>query len=228
MTADHKENGTEKSLNLWWSNSEKADTQFSGRRVHCPEERSKAREVENYQYISAPMETRLKLFFAQLFLLMRSVSTEQSQMCVRKTVLVKQVRRDPCWTETIRPIVRASKIINNSTYTFDWEFLHKKIYFRSVRNEWKGFHNQINWYKMYWCRIPENSWRRTVLHDRRHWRILIIYRNSGLSWVHSAKRRRSVTTKRWDSRKHQNWTRIWKSQPVTCKVNMEWKSELNL
>ena len=35
---------------------------------------------------------RLKLFFAQLFLLISSVSTEQSQMCVRNTVPVKQER----------------------------------------------------------------------------------------------------------------------------------------
>ena len=32
---DDKENGTE-SLNRWWSNSEKVDTQFSEPRVHCP------------------------------------------------------------------------------------------------------------------------------------------------------------------------------------------------
>ena len=44
-TKDNKENGTE-SLNWWWSNSEKADTQFSEPRVHCLEERSKAKEVE--------------------------------------------------------------------------------------------------------------------------------------------------------------------------------------
>ena len=33
-------------------------------RVHCPEERFKAKEVENYQYTSALMEKRLKLFFS--------------------------------------------------------------------------------------------------------------------------------------------------------------------
>ena len=37
MIADHKQNGTE-TLNWWWSNSEKADTQFSEPRVHCLEE----------------------------------------------------------------------------------------------------------------------------------------------------------------------------------------------
>ena len=51
-TKDHKENGTE-SLSWWWSNSEKADTQFSEPRIHCLEERSKAK-VENYLYTSVP------------------------------------------------------------------------------------------------------------------------------------------------------------------------------
>ena len=64
MIADHKENGTE-SLNWWWSYSEKADTQFSEPRVHCPEERLRAKEVEIYQYTSVLMGIRLKLFFAQ-------------------------------------------------------------------------------------------------------------------------------------------------------------------
>ena len=41
---DHEENGIE-SLNWWCSYSDKADTQFSEPRVHCPEERSKAKEV---------------------------------------------------------------------------------------------------------------------------------------------------------------------------------------
>ena len=51
----------------------------------CPEERSKAKVVEKYQYTSALMVERLKLFFAQFFLLISSVSTEQSQICVRNT-----------------------------------------------------------------------------------------------------------------------------------------------
>ena len=38
--------------------------------------------VENYQYTSALMRERLKLFFAQLFLSISSVFTEQSQICV--------------------------------------------------------------------------------------------------------------------------------------------------
>ena len=80
---------------LMMINSEKADTQFSEPRVHCLEERSKAKGVENYRYTSVPMGIRLKLFFAQLFLLISAVSTEQSQMCVRITVPVKRERGDP-------------------------------------------------------------------------------------------------------------------------------------
>ena len=92
-TKDHKENGTVAELMM--IKSEKADTQFSEQRVHCPEERSKAKEVENYLFTSVLMGKLSKLFFAQSFLLISSASTEQSQICVRNTVLVKQVRGDP-------------------------------------------------------------------------------------------------------------------------------------
>ena len=56
---------------------------FSVSGVHCPEERSKAKEVQNYQYTSALMGIRLKLFYAQFFLI--SSSTGQSQICVINT-----------------------------------------------------------------------------------------------------------------------------------------------
>ena len=56
------------------------------------EERSKAKEVENYQYTSALIELRLKLLFAQLFLFISSVSTEQSQICVMNAESAKQER----------------------------------------------------------------------------------------------------------------------------------------
>ena len=49
---------------------------------HYLEERSKAKVVEKYQHTSAPMRVRLKLFFAQLFLLISSVFSEQfSDFC---------------------------------------------------------------------------------------------------------------------------------------------------
>ena len=68
----------------------KTDTQFSVPRVHCPEERSKAKDVENYQYTSALVREQSKLFFAQLYLLISSVSTKQSQISVKNIAAVKQ------------------------------------------------------------------------------------------------------------------------------------------
>ena len=61
---------------------------------------------------------------------------------------------------------------------------------------------------LYSCKIPNHSWSWTVFRDERHWRILTIHRFSGLSWVHFAKRRRFIWTKRLDSREHQDWTGI--------------------
>ena len=61
---------------------------------------------------------------------------------------------------------------------------------------------------LYWCRILDIGWSRTVLHDKRHWRVLTIYRISGLSWVHVAKRWKIIWPERLDSREHPNWARI--------------------
>ena len=40
-------------------------------------------------------------FFAQLFLLISSESTGQSQNCLTNIVLVKKERRDPCWQDKL-------------------------------------------------------------------------------------------------------------------------------
>ena len=48
----------------------------------------KSKGGEHYLYTSVPMVIRLQLFFAQLFLLISSVFTVQSQKCVRNTILV--------------------------------------------------------------------------------------------------------------------------------------------
>ena len=73
------------------------DDQIQYTRVHYPEERSKAKVVENYQYTSALMRERLKLFFAQLFLLISSVFTAQSQICVKNTNPAMLEQRDLFW-----------------------------------------------------------------------------------------------------------------------------------
>ena len=72
MIANHKENGTECGIDDA-KNLEKADTQFSVPRVHCPEERSTAEEVENYQYTSALMGWTIEIVFRTM------ISVNQAQ-----------------------------------------------------------------------------------------------------------------------------------------------------
>ena len=62
---------------------------------------------------------------------------------------------------------------------------------------------------------------RTVLHDKRHWRVLTICRTSGLSWVHFAKRWTMIRSEMLDLREHQNWARVKKSQPATVEIRIE-------
>ena len=55
------------------------------------------------------MGIRLKLFFAQLFLSISSLST-QSQICVRNTARDKQERGDPCWQDNLIHCSRQTEI----------------------------------------------------------------------------------------------------------------------
>ena len=68
--------------------------QYSDPRVHYPEECSRAKVVENCQFTIAPTQERLKLFFAQLFLSISSVFTEQSKKCVKNVTLAILERGD--------------------------------------------------------------------------------------------------------------------------------------
>ena len=68
----------------------------SEERVRSLEERSKAKEAENYLYTSVPMVIRLKLFFAQPFLSISSVFTKVSDLCEEYS---------SCRTRTGRPVV---------------------------------------------------------------------------------------------------------------------------
>ena len=190
------ENGTV-SLNWWWSNSEKADTQFSEPRVRCLEERSKAKEVVNYLYTSVPMEIRLKLFFAQSFLSISSVSTEQFQICVKNTVIVKQEQGDVLWQKNLIHFSHQQTYWYD-THTLDWNSCTRKSIAEAQRTSGKASTTRSIDKSLYWCRIPENSWSRTVFHDERHFGIFTIS-CSGLSWIHSSKRRRTIWTKRLDS-----------------------------
>ena len=196
---NHEEKGTE-SLNWWWSNLEQADTQFSEPRVHFLEERSKAKEVENYRYTSVPMVIRSKLFFAQLFLFISSVSTKQSQICVKNTVLVKQERWDPCWQDNLNHF--------SSQQDCRWQHLHFWLRFQHkiLLNKYKERVERLSQKDRVikdlctCCRIPGNSWCRTVFHDEAHWRVLTIYRTSDMSWEHFCHEMKNHLTRRGNTK----------------------------
>ena len=101
---DQEENEIE-SLTWWWSNSEKADTQFSEQRVRSLEERSKAKEVDNYLHTSVPMVDTIETVFSHNHFCKpaqyRSVSTEQSQICVKNTFAVEQEQGDLWWQSNL-------------------------------------------------------------------------------------------------------------------------------
>ena len=95
-STDHEENG-----NWWWSFSEKADTQFSEPRVQCPEERKKAKEVEKFSIHFCADGDTIETVFRTIISVNQFVSTEQSQICVRNTVLVKQAQGDLLWQDNL-------------------------------------------------------------------------------------------------------------------------------
>ena len=109
---------------------------------------------------------------------------------------------------TIWPIVRASKIIDNDTHILDWDSCTRKFIVKVQRTSGKALTTRSSDKDLYWCRILDNSWSRTVFHDKGHWRVLTIYRTSDVSWVHFAKRWKIIWLERLDSREHQNWARV--------------------
>ena len=180
---------------------------FPSHESHWLEERSKAKGVENYRYTCVQMVIRLKMFFAQFFLPISSVSTEQSQMCVRNTVFVKQERRDP---------YRQDNLTHCSSQQDYWwqhlhlrlKFLYKNFFAKVQRTSGKASTTRSIEKDVYWSRIPENSWSRTVLHDKAHWRVLTICSASDMSRVYFTTRWQINWPERLDSREHQNWTRV--------------------
>ena len=220
ILTDHKENGTE-SLNWWWSNLQKADTQFSVPRVHCPEERLKAKEVENYQCTSVLMGIRLKLSFAQLFMLISSVFTEQSQICVKNVKLAMLEQGDLFWQDNLTHCL--CQVWWRHTHTFDrWSCARRRSIAKIPRTSWKAF-TTIVWLNFV---LMQDSWQQ-LRSDSTSWqKTLKNSHNSQIQWL--------VVSTLCQKMKHHLTQKVgfegtlrldpyWKSQPATYKVNLEWK-----
>ena len=126
----------------------------------------------------------------------------------------------------IWPIFRASRLIDKDTQTFDW--CTRKFIEKVQGTSGKASTTRSGDEDLHWCRILENSWSRTILHDKTYWRVLTICRASDMSRGYVTTRRQINWPERLDSREHQKLGPCWKSQPVICKVNTELKSELNM
>ena len=127
---------------------------------------------------------------------------------LREEKILPCKNRETCFGRTIWPIVCAEQFVDENTYTFDrWSCARRSIA-KVPRTSGKAITTKSCDLNLYWCRIPDNSWSRTVLHDKGHWRVLTICRTSDMSGVHFAKRWKIIWPERLDSREHQNWARI--------------------
>ena len=118
------------------------------------------------------MVIRLKLFFAQLFLLVSSVSTEQSQICVMNTVLVMQERRDPCWQDNLTP---STEVPAQEDSLQKYKERVDKL---SQQNRVIKFCTDAGFLTI----VDVGQYFMT------NWRFLTIYKTSDMSWVHLATR----------------------------------------
>ena len=91
-----------------------------------------------------------------------------------------------------------------------------------MKNESNCFHkkNKVSKF-LYGCRICTCCWSGTVFHEERHWWFQTIS-CSGLSWIHSSKRWWIITTKRMDSGKYKNRTRIGNHDQLSMGQTWNW------
>ena len=129
---------------------------------------------------------------------------------------------------TIWHIVRASKLVADNSYTFDRSSCTRRFIAEEQGTSGKALTAKPFDQNLYWCRIPDHSWSRTVLHD-----------NTTLTSSYNMQSQWHVVSILYHEMTNQLTRKVgfegtpklgpyWKSQPATCKVNMEWKLELNL
>ena len=104
-------------------------------------------------------------------------------------------------------LIRAERDQDRSSFGLWWPCSRRSSIAKVWRTNWKAITTRQLEQILYGCRISECCCNRTVLHDEKHCRFLTISCN-GLSWRHSAKRRRRITTKRMDPMEYQNSARI--------------------
>ena len=194
-------------------------------RSTSPLSRGVLKSKENCRYTIAPTRERLKLFFAQLFLLISSVFTEQSQTCVKNVNPAMIEPGDLLWKDN--PTHCSCQVWWRQTYHWLMILHTKKIYCEDIESELESHHNKTERANSV---LMQDSWQQLKSDSISSRKTLKNSHNSQIQWP-------VVRTPCQETKIHLNQKvgfegtpglgPYWKSQPATYKVNMEWKSELS-
>ena len=196
--------------------------------VHCPEERSKAKVVENYQYTSALMGERLKLFFHTI--------TCVNQVNLYGAVAEMCEEYESFHDRTVKPVVGGQpsssfvpSVIKTNVPLDNDDRGHKDLLLQRYgeRIEQLSQQDRLSKYCM-------DAGFRNVVEIGQYF---MTKDTAEFSQFTDAVACREYTLPRdeetsepkgLDQRETPKLGPYWKSQPVACKVNMELRSELCL
>ena len=137
----------------------------------------------------------IEMFFAQSFMWNNQQYLRSSLRCVWRIQCLSYKNRETCWDRTIWPTFRASRLVDNDTHILGWDSRTRKSFAEAQRTFGKASTTRSIDQDLYWCRIPEYSWSRTILYDKTYWRIFTFCRNSVMSWVHFPRDEKSTDQK---------------------------------
>ena len=123
--------------------------------------------------------------------------------------------KETCCGRTICPIVCANKLIDNDTHIFGWDSCTRKFNAEAQRTRGKPSTTRSIDKSLYW------RWQNILTSSynlQSQWHVVSIL-------CHEMK---NQLTRKVGFKGTPKLDPCWKSQPVTYKVNMEWKSELHL
>ena len=143
------------------------------------------------------------------------------------TVVVKQEHGYLLWQSNLTHFSRQQTYWQWHPH-FRFRFLHKKICCRSIKNAWKTFSQPDQLIKFV---LMQDSWKQ-LKSDNFSWQnILTSSYNLQSQWHVTSLLYHEMTNKLTRKVGFKGTPKLdpyWKSQPVTYKVNTEWKSELIL
>ena len=189
----HKENGTELQSKWCW-HLQKADIQSSEPRVHCPEDSSEAKAVENCRYTIVPIWIQLRLFFRIIVSVNQlSLYGADAEMCEEYETFHDRTGQPVVWGQSSSSLMPS--VIKTEVPLDCDDLAHKDLLLQQYGERMEKLSQQDRLSRF----CIDAGFLTTVevgqyFMTKRHCRILTIHRCSGLSWVHSTKRRRSITT----------------------------------